>query len=575
MAKKPVFKGTTYRRCGCKVAVTDDAGNTEFAADGQPKLRALGDDCPELRKRDHGSWYYYVELPAGPDGKRRRPRKGGFESKTKAEEAATKLWLLANDGVDVLSDETAEDFLRRYLTERTDLKRSTRNDYGDYIERVYIPAFGKVKMRDLGVTHVKAMFRGITEQNLAHQKNQEEANAALVAERAAHAAWKAGGRGKDPALRADWKAAQEALKVARAKPRHITGPGTQLKLKNTLSGAFKAAIIEGLIAENFTTGVVLPKYIRPKPLVWTPAREKAYRETGKIPGPVMIWTPEQAGRFLDLVTEHRLYPLFHLMAFRGLRRGEALGLSWAETDLEEAGTIHVIENLVTDSVEVWEDTPKSESGDRTITLDSETWRLLLAWKQRQQEEREEWEKDGAKAWTNSGKVFTLEDGTPYHPDTVSQIFDRLIEKHDLLPINLKGLRALAASLSLAAGLAMKAIQALLGHSSYNLTANSYTALMPQFDRANAEAPLSVVPRGGSSDLPESSGDEVTDSVMEILRALAPGAGVLLPKVAASIVAVVRGSAPAAEVPVGAREAAPVAASANDRVRSRVPTGKVA
>ncbi|MFF7586715.1 tyrosine-type recombinase/integrase [Kitasatospora purpeofusca] len=576
MAKgKPVFKGSTYRRCGCKGPATDDAGKPEFAADGQPKLRVLGDSCPELRKRDHGSWYYYVELPPGPDGKRRRPRKGGFVSKTKAEEEATKLWLLAHDGVDVLSDETVEDFLRRYHAERTDLKRSTHNDYGDYIERVYIPYFGKLKMRDMGIAPVKAMFRGIAEQNVVHKKNQDAADAALAAERAAHAAWKAGGPRKDPALRATWKAAQAELKAARAKPRHITGPGTQLKLKNTLSGAFKAAMAEGLIAENFTVGIVLPKYIRPKPLVWTAAREKAYRETGKIPGPVMVWTPEQAGHFLDLVTGHRLYPFFHLMAFRGPRRGEALGLGWAETDLEVHGTVNIIEQLVTDSVEVWEDTPKSESGDRTITLDSETWRLLLAWRQRQQAEREEWERDGTKAWTNSGKVFTQEDGTPYHPDTVSQIFDRLIEKYDLLPINLKDLRALAASLSLAAGLAMKAIQALLGHSSYNLTANTYTALMPQFDRANAEAPLAIVPRASTTALPEASGDEVLDSVMEMLRALAPGAGTLIPKVAASIVAVVRGTAPTGEQPAGAPEAAPTAGSASDHVLRSVPMEEAA
>ncbi|MFE9941843.1 tyrosine-type recombinase/integrase [Streptomyces hirsutus] len=50
------------------------------------------------------------------------------------------------------------------------------------------------------------------------------------------------------------------------------------------------------------------------------------------------------------------------------------------------------------------------------------------------------------------------------------------------------LRHCAATLSLAAGLHMKAIQKLLGHSSYSLTADTYTSVLPQSEEAQAEAP---------------------------------------------------------------------------------------
>jgi len=56
------------------------------------------------------------------------------------------------------------------------------------------------------------------------------------------------------------------------------------------------------------------------------------------PSPVMVWTPEQTGIFLNRAAGHRLYGLYHLIAFRGLRRGEACGLRWADVDLDE-GTI--------------------------------------------------------------------------------------------------------------------------------------------------------------------------------------------------------------------------------------------
>ncbi len=48
----------------------------------------------------------------------------------------------------------------------------------------------------------------------------------------------------------------------------------------------------------------------------------------------MVWTPEQigqvgqVGQFLDFVSKDRLYAVWHLIALRGLRRGEACGQPW-------------------------------------------------------------------------------------------------------------------------------------------------------------------------------------------------------------------------------------------------------
>ncbi|MGW1030340.1 site-specific integrase [Streptomyces sp. NPDC002577] len=177
---------------------------------------------------------------------------------------------------------------------------------------------------------------------------------------------------------------------------------------------------------------------------------------------------------------------------RSLRRGEAVGLPWAETDLA-LGTVHISEQLVASSYDVWEDTPKSESGERTIKLDSETRKLLELWRERQDKERADWEAN-AKAWKQTGLVFTWDDGSAYHPEYLSQVFMRLMKTFGLPPVRLHDLRHCAATLSLAAGLHMKAIQTLLGHFSYSLTAGTYTSVLPQFEDAQAEAPLALVPR---------------------------------------------------------------------------------
>ncbi|MDQ8706809.1 site-specific integrase [Streptomyces sp. LHD-70] len=509
-----MFKGSVYRRCTCRTPVVDAEGRPELGSDGKPKRRELGADCPDLGKRDHGSWYYYIELPPGLGATRRRPRKGGFLTKRKAEDAAQELWDKAHGGIDVTSDETFEQFVRRWFEKKVDLKKSTRAGYEDHIERVFIPAVGKFKMRDLRTRHLQEMFEQIWRANEDHAANRAAVELAKLEVEAAHSAWKQAARPRPPELRQRWSEAKQKLRKARRKPWHITGPGTQLKMKNELSSALDYAHrVEKLISENWAQHVVLPKYTPPKPLVWTDERVARWRETGEKPGPVMVWTPEQTGEFLDGVADHRLYPMFHLMVFRAPRRGESAGLPWAETDLQ-TGVVHISEQLVASSYDVWEDTPKSDSGARTFLLDAQTRELLLFWRRRQQVEREEWQQrheewkaaqtDEAKEklkrydhpYVESGRVFTWEDGSPYHPEYLSQVFMRLVEKLNLPPVRLHDLRHCAATLSLAAGVHMKVIQALLGHSSFKLTADTYTSVLPQMEQAAADAPIAVVPRKG-------------------------------------------------------------------------------
>ncbi|WTD79819.1 hypothetical protein OHB56_18195 [Streptomyces sp. NBC_01635] len=56
------------------------------------------------------------------------------------------------------------------------------------------------------------------------------------------------------------------------------------------------------------------------------------------------------------------------------------------------------------------------------------------------------------------------------------------------------MRHCAATLSLAAGLHMKAIQKLLGHSSYSLTADTYTSRYCRSPRKPKPRPPALVPR---------------------------------------------------------------------------------
>ncbi|MER6570017.1 site-specific integrase [Streptomyces sp. NPDC001093] len=351
------------------------------------------------------------------------------------------------------------------------------------------------------------MFQQIWAFSEIKKANQEAAEPAKIECEAAYLAWRQAPTPRPPELRQAWDQARAALKEARAKPRQNTGPASQKRYLDCLSAALGGAVTERLITQNWAKLVVLPKYERPQPLVWTDERVARWRETGEKPGPVMVWIPEQTGQFLDAAVNHPMYIMWHLMVYRAPRRGEATGLSWTELDLTN-GVAHVSGQLVTDSnYNMWQDTPKSRSGRRAIALDYATLALLTAWRDVQKAQRVEWEEKHRQDPTKYGPhvdygyVYTRPDGRPHNPQNVSQALWRFIQRIGLPPVRLHDLRHCAASLSLAAGLSMKAIQALLGHSSYQLTADTYTSLLPQFEQAAANAPLDLVPRRNGVEKP--------------------------------------------------------------------------
>ena len=211
------------------------------------------------------------------------------------------------------------------------------------------------------------------------------------------------------------------------------------------------------------------------------------------PSAVMVWTPAQLGSFLDAAERDPLYALFHLIAHRGLRRGESCGLAWTDVDLD-AARLTVRQQIVQLGWDTYEDKPKSDAGDREVALDAGTVAALRAHRRQQIASRLQW----GPAWVDSGKVFTREDGSALHPATVTDRFQALAAAAKLPPIRLHDLRHGAASLMLAAGVAPKVVQETLGHSTITLTLDTYTSVYSEVAAEAAEAAAALVPRAGTS-----------------------------------------------------------------------------
>jgi integrase len=488
-----------YRRCQCKGPLTDKEGSPVLNDDGTPKTGSVGMTCPKLRRKGHGSWAFTLELERGQNGKRQRVRLGGFPTKEKAEEEAKQIYKDADRGTDVLSNETMGEFLRRWIKTKKSLARTTRHGYEEHIDLYLEPGLGHIRRRDLRVTHLDWLYDGIEKENAERVLHALRIVELTEARDAAHRAWiqAAGKKEERRRTRRAWINANTALREGRKGLRKVTSPATMHRINDTLSSALTWGIKrEEAFAKNWARLVELPAVTRPKPLVWTPERVEHWKRTGEKPGPVMVWTAEQTGAFLDFIKEDRLYALWHSFVFLGPRRGEMCALPWPEVSLD-ALRLRISAQIVEVAYRLYGEDPKADSV-RTLFMSLESGAVLGRWRSQQQKEREEW--TGVEAWIESERVFTQENGEPYHPDRISRRFKRLVELSGLPPVRLHDLRHISATLSLLAKNDIKVVQERLGHSSRQITSDTYTTVLPELMCAEAESTLSVVPRVVSYDV---------------------------------------------------------------------------
>lgn len=199
-------------------------------------------------------------------------------------------------------------------------------------------------------------------------------------------------------------------------------------------------------------------------------------------GPPNTWTGTQLRQFLELChgCQDRYYPAWVLLASTGARRGEVLGLRWTDLDLE-AGRMKVVQQLCLVGHEVRIEQPKTHRSQRPISLDPSTVAVLRRWKADQAAERLLM---GA-GYRDLGLVNCHPDGHPYDPSRFSREFKRRIERWELSPLSVHGLRHTWATLALEAGVHPKVVQERLGHSTIAITLGTYSHVMPGMDAAAA------------------------------------------------------------------------------------------
>lgn len=401
--------------------------------------KQLGRQCPKLRRADggintrHGS--YYAQLPIQIKGRRKVLTKGGFETKTEAQ-----AWIdeqrdkVKRMGPEIITRErvTVEAYFRTWLQDKPNLRATTRRSYEGHIRNYVIPNFGWIKMHELRAEHI------------AHAIRQCPA-----------------------------------------------GPTTKQRIRATIKSCLSSAVKQGVIADNPAKHVELAPPTRERVEPWTDAEVAHWRKTSSLPDGPRFWPPALTGQFLDAIADHEQYAVFHVLAYRGLRRGEVCGLRAIDVELDGPHpALHIRKTLARVKGELIEGPPKSRAGRRTVPLDPGTVSVM----RRYAAQKARWRLQSGAAWDDSGRAFTEANGAPLDPNRVSKLFRRMIAEHQLPPCRMHALRHGAASIVGAAGGSLMDAQALMGHESYVMTAAVYAHLFPEARRNTANATAALIPR---------------------------------------------------------------------------------
>lgn len=153
-----------------------------------------------------------------------------------------------------------------------------------------------------------------------------------------------------------------------------------------------------------------------------------------------------------------------------LEEENLLGLTWEDIDFKNSSITINKTTQYTKELGIFEKETKTPTSDRKVYISETTLNVLKQFKKEQLEKR----LMSGNKWGNSKRVFTTEFGFDMHPDTPSQIFERIIKKHNLKRITFHELRHTSISLMIAKGIQIQIISKKAGHSSVQVTHKTYS-----------------------------------------------------------------------------------------------------
>lgn len=180
----------------------------------------------------------------------------------------------------------------------------------------------------------------------------------------------------------------------------------------------------------------------------------------------------EVAALLEAANGSRLSAPVYVAAVSGMRRGELLGLKWADIDFESR-QLAVRRSVEQTRAGVRFKSPKSRKA-RTIQLSTHALDALKKHRVAQGRTRLAL----GPAYTKLDLVFARDDGSIWEPELFGKAFAALVKRAGLGHLRLHDLRHSCASILLKAGVNAKVVSERLGHSTIAITLDLYSHLLP-------------------------------------------------------------------------------------------------
>ncbi len=244
--------------------------------------------------------------------------------------------------------------------------------------------------------------------------------------------------------------------------------------KNYCAKVFDYAISLGIMQDN-----PMRKIINPSP--------KKEIET-KVENKINFYSKKELQLFLDCSKDsytYRDYTFFRLLAYSGVRKSEALALTWNDISnvkkqirVNKTVAIGINKRLLVQY-------PKTKNSDRIVTMDQDTLDVLSKWRTIQ---KEKMEKLGYQTLKPNQLVFSNNKNGLIQPSTPSRWMRTIYRDHSEIKkhISVHGFRHTHASLLFESGADIKDVQERLGHADISTTMNIYTHVTDSKRDSSAE-----------------------------------------------------------------------------------------
>ena len=230
---------------------------------------------------------------------------------------------------------------------------------------------------------------------------------------------------------------------------------------NVLSGAYRQAMRLELIGRN-PVSLVSPPTVHNKEAEAPPVEAVAE----------MLTFAANEG--------HPLFTCIYLLAYTGMRRGEALALTWDAVDLEY-GNLVVRASLGRRLTGLEVSSPKTAASERKIDLGPQTVKVL----RRHQEEQWRLRTEVGPAYRDNDLVFCDELGGWLNPMKVTRAVKSLGRRVGEPNLTIRSLRHFHASVTLQQGTNLVVVSKRLGHANVSITSNIYAHSLPGWQKQAA------------------------------------------------------------------------------------------